>query len=264
MQALIIILFVQEAVDILGAGIGRRTELEVGGADQAAGGGGYTGGSGESASKRQDNGTIIKVAKDNSGGSYFSEAYFDRATQACCDNPTASIGGQGGQWMWDGDIAGDGGMGGRGGTIRVSSEAKIYAYNGNKYTDYDTVESHKFDESTALENQTEIFAQNGILRAIYKWSLYWNQYDDHKAQKFITLFREDVSNEINNYITTTGWNGDGQKNGFGYKYLIRGEITETDRRKIKNGYKYPGTEIVYGVGSGAGYIELDNGTYTVN
>ena len=124
-------------------------EPEAGGGDHASGGGGYTGGCGQPEIARADNGLTANLTPFyGTGGAYFSSG---KTSGNYLSNPEtfAYIGGQGSQCSDWNSQGGDGGIAGQGGNIKVSEHAKIYAYNGNKYTDG--------TEYRNGENQLEIY-----------------------------------------------------------------------------------------------------------
>ena len=131
-------------------------------------------------------------------------------------------------------FSGNGGVAGKGGTIKVSSTATVEAYNGNKYT----------DESGMVE-YCPIYIQNGELLKITTSLGYWSDQDN---KYYSALFGKDV-----NYTTT--W---GTGNGNDHVAELRDHSTDEN---LKTKYINPKTKSCQGVGSGAGYIELDNGTF---
>lgn len=127
---------------------------------------------------------------------------------------------------------GDGGIAGKGGTISYSPNCTIYAYNGNRYTD--GLEGH---ETTNSLNQCPIYAQNGILKPVVKNLGWW-------VPSYNTFYSDLFGKEIN-FSTTWG-------TGTNSLVTIRNETTCNV------------TSYGQGIGSGAGYIELSNGTFTVD
>ena len=127
-----------------------------------------------------------------------------------------------------------------GGKVKVSSLAKIYAYNGDMITDgssYSGVTGYMPDgTSTGValsviekNNGTkiiplQIFGQAGISRAVYEA----------------------------NYKTITK------------SADLENKVIKPEQTIVKSGYKHPDTESVFGVGSGAGYVETSNGTYVID
>ena len=218
-------------------------EPEAGGGDHASGGGGYTGGCGQPEIARADNGLTANLTPFyGTGGAYFSSG---KTSGNYLSNPEtfAYIGGQGSQCSDWNSQGGDGGIAGQGGNIKVSEQAKIYAYNGNKYTDG--------TEYRNGENQLEIYCQKGTLRKVYKYDIFWNKREYRYVQFFKEIFKEDTVQGIDNYISSSASRGGKHNN-----YLIRDEkgVTTLEYQNAKNMSKL-------GIGSGAGYIELSNGTY---
>ena len=70
---------------------------------------------------------------------------------------------------------------------------------------------------------------------------------------FTSLFGTNVGTDV--ATATRGETSSTSKN-----ILVRKRV---ENASLKCGYKNPETNSIYGVGSGAGYIELGNGTYTV-
>lgn len=241
-----------------------------GGGDHAGGAGGYTGGGGQSNGGNSYNGQNGPICQYGSGAGYFSAGL----TSGTKSNPTekdAHIGGQGSSTTNWNTCGGDGGVAGKGGIITCkfdfrekqggesdeayklakinNSNEHIHAFNGNMYTDGNT--GHENPRITP-QNQLQIRAQNGELIEIYKYDTYWNELSYHKYDFLKEILGDTLYSEASNYkLWTTG-----TKNN----YLIRSAIKD---EKIKTGYTNISTQNVYGIGSGAGYIEVSNGIYTV-
>lgn len=255
----------------------------VGGGDHWGGAGGFSGGIGESgtANRKMTNGGEMEKPEvyttPGDGGSYFFSHRYDGRGGECL---AGMIGGQGGQCKqinWWCDAGGDGGVAGKGGTIKVSKLAKVYAYNGNRYTDGKS--EHEYNSNTASLYQCPIFIQNGILREVYKINAWWGTKENYNYQYFNNIFGSTIAPNVDKI--TSANNIDEIRN-----VKIREEITENVSLKIKNGYQNTnllnkpvndrsviikvdnGTKTIdmvsQGVGSGAGYIEISNGTYTVD
>ena len=223
-----------------------EVELAVAGGSHANGGGGYSGGAGEGLFTYSYNGKGGVSTSWSAGGGYFSSG--NVGTGSRIDNPS-SIGGQGGGacggMPYDlFDSAGDGGIAGIGGVITYSSDAILYAYNGNKYTDETSYNEGK--------NQLEIFAQNGELREVYKYNSWWGKLDDYKYDYFTKLFGNSVNNAISSVSKATGIAD------------IENVLVRESKTCELSGYTNPITSNTQGIGSGAGYIELDNGTYIID
>lgn len=252
---------------------------EDGGADHCDGGGGFTGGGAESLCKATENGQG-GIGTGFCGGS----GYFSTGSRSNISSGIPSIGGQGGYAYvksgssHSGDSGGDGGFAGRGGTIKVSENAKVYAYNGNMITneDYSTIYyeynsdgSQNTTKALAIREKPnedkfipcQIFAQNGILRAVYKINAHWG---DKKTNNYTYLY-----NKLGSTLAIATEVSKASASVAGENVLIRNEIIEKEKAdpnyvQIKSGYINPETHEFYGVGSGAGYIEISNGTYTVD
>ena len=183
------------------------------------------------------------------GGSYFGNGLLLDVSKYVKNN-FASIGGQGAkarQWNTQG---GDGGIAGQGGIINVSKNSIVEAFNGNKFTDGTDYKDG--------ENQLEIYAQNGELRDVYRYSMHFENkkyiYKDKEyeyKELYKMIFGDTVSEDIDNFVEKNENPVD--------NYLVR-PATTCDL----SGYTNPITSNTQGVGSGAGYIELDNGTYTID
>ena len=256
------------------------------GADHMNGGGGYSAGVAESCSNNTrviNGGEMIEptvYSSQSSGGSYFYPHRYDNKNFV---STGGNIGGQGGNVYYSEiyytcDSGGDGGAAGKGGTITVSQNAKIYAYNGNRYTD--GAIGHEYYTNTAIINQCPIFAQSGILRKVYKLNCWWGVKENYNYEYFSNLLGSAIAPGIETVTIATGV-VEGKMN-----VLIRDEITESASQKIKNGYQNPElasksvsersitiqvdnstqtVDMLYqGIGSGAGYIEVSNGTYEVD
>ena len=208
--------------------------------------GGYSGGAGEELHGLTVNGKGGIGSRFKGGGGYFESGSYDNVRLTL---PNSSyIGGQGGNTIGNSphckDSAGDGGIAGKGGIVNVSSICKVYAYNGNKYTDGTDYEEGK--------NQLEIYAQGGILREIYKYNAFWNIKENYNYNFFSNLLSNNFTVGKTEFKTPT-------KEEELANVLIRRKST-----CAKSGYINSITKSEYGIGSGAGYIELYNGSYKIN
>ncbi len=238
--------------------------LVVGGGNHCDGAGGFSGGGAEGNSTLGYNG--LGGGKDDTlelgvpGGGYF---YRGRSVQNV-KKGTGAIGGQGGcSWgggdkaRWYSDRGGSGGNAGSGGIVRVSSQAQIFAYNGDMITngDYET-KYYEYNKDGTKTNQIlnvitkqngekfipcKIFAQTGICRATYTTNQ--GQFSLKKITRTLTN-GETLPAVTNSYESLTAVRATDEKN-----------IAITN---YTNGYK-PNQ----GIGSGAGYLEISNGTYTI-
>lgn len=236
-----------------------------GGGCSCDGGGGYSGGGAETLSGTTVNGLGGEGKGFVGGSGYLSigtdtKEYAEGSSQLY---KNGCIGGQGGAANTNWESGGDGGIAGNGGTVRVSSEAIIYAYNGDRITngDYDTVYyEYKSDgtvTTTVASVQTKkngdefipltIYAQSGTLRAVYKGNYHWG-YDDTTTYSYLkTLLGSTLA--ITGDLTSSTVDN----------YCIRATTTCST-----TGYTNPATGSTQGIGSGAGYIEISNGTYTID
>ena len=225
-----------------GAGIGGGGAGGAGGTC-CAGAGGYTGGSGDMDETKSENGLSGGKGKNNNetllgGGGYFEGA--EGLDKNGLNRKILTFGGMYNQGYWDNlrDRSGNGGMAGNGGTVKVSTNAKIYAYNGNLYTDGTNYEDGL--------NQCPIYLQAGIVTAKYTYN---SEYGGPESFKFFELI-------LSSNQTTT------QKSG--YKNSKYDSVEDSKKYISKNSLLTNVDMSLQGVGSGAGYIETSNGTYTVD
>lgn len=183
----------------------------------------------------------------------------------------ATIGGQGGLFYGNSGYfpSGSGGKAGNGGNVIVSTQATVYAYNGDRITDGDyTSPIYDYDKdgnrlltksyvltkyNTATKTSPlKIYAQAGILRNVYYTNLDWGRKPTTGWNYFYGIFGEQLEQSVKNIKRPT--NFDEVEN-----HLIRREqiISLT-------GYTNPETNDCYGIGSGAGYMEVSNGTFTID
>ena len=211
------------------------------------GGGGYSGGSASGNPYIAQNGTSgggYERLGDNGSmnfykGQYTAGGYFEGGEGISANGinkKTSTFGGFFGTGYYSkGHESGSGGNGGNGGTVKVSQQANIYAYNGNLYTD-------GTDYENGL-NQCPIYAQNGIITAKYN-AIYTGA---NKGTEYLLELISDA--------TTV------EKSG----YINKKYIENTNKRYITKNQYLTNVDMAYqGVGSGAGYIETSNGTYTVD
>ena len=163
-----------------------------------------------------------------------------------------------------------GGIAGKGGDITVSEKCKVYAYNGDFITDgnYDNQEVlSKVQEITDssvevidrnIEGTVEkfapcpIFAQNGVLREVRYSNIGWTSLEDRGVEFFEERLGEQLSEEAKNMT-----DGTGPEN-------VQNFILRASMNAEKSGYENKKDNSFYGVGSGAGYIEISNGKYEVD
>ena len=248
------------------AGIGGGGAGGAGGAGCCAGGGGYTGGTArcqEDGERYNVNGYAgFKVSSNSdwynlnwNGGGYFegpSSDFYSNTTYDEDDNIIDNIamveilGGFGNQGSSDdlSHMTGNGGVAGLGGKIIASENAHVYAYNGNRYTD-----GTSYNNGI---NQCPIYLQRGIKNAIYVY-VYGGE---NRTEKIITPYiglkcksKYSDNNELSGYKNEKILESDiGERNII---FRIGNENVTIDMS-------------TQGVGSGAGYIEVSNGTYTVD
>lgn len=228
-----------------GAGIGGGGAGAGSGGEQA-GGGGYTGGNQEpdalsdmtTVYQPQENGLsglpqTITITRGVGGG------YFQDLTGSGFNNPTAIYypmygiqgGGAGLSFNRCFTPGGNGGIAGQGGIVTVASTATINAFNGNRYTDGTSYNNGA--------NQCPIYAQNGVYlkfaHPLYNWSEEKNTYYTALLGKNINYTARTVACTTYNDLTTIR-----DYNAKGCKY-----------------YKQ-------GIGSGAGFLEISNGSYKID
>lgn len=150
-----------------------------------------------------------------------------------------------------------GGIAGKGGNIKVSSNCKVYAFNGNLYTN-----GTNYGDGI---NQAPIYLQAGC----------------SPARAEVTEIDNNVSGDAKSYNYCNGWHLEivsaEKKSGIaksGYINSIYSENTNFKSKKIININTLLGitantllnsTDMSnQGIGSGAGYVELSNGTYTID
>lgn len=212
-----------------------------GGGDHISGGGGYTGGNEQTALDKPHNGLggnkseieSEKACDFGPGGGYFEEVKDDPRSEDVPLDMYGGLLGGGGGWTsyraWGYTYGGDGGIAGKGGQITVSSNAIVKAFNGNKYTDGTAYNNG--------ENAVEIYAQKGNLLKIEKTLGWW---DD----------------DMNAYYTN--------QLGFAVNYTRCWDRNQNEKITLRAGGKCDTLSYGQGVGSGAGYIEVSNGTYKID
>lgn len=202
-----------------------------------SGAGGYTGGTGEQDTRQRHNGlaggngpsTTHKIG----GSGYYQGAYGIDLNNV--DRATTVFGGKGNQgWHnYSSHGSGDGGTAGSGGNIKVTSNNKIYAYNGNLYSDGSGSQS------------APIYLQAGIKNAEYT---YISQGDNVSYYKFLLKLQKAKSTVAKLSYKNTAVN---QKLNINQVLGISGNpLNDVDMS-------------MQGIGSGAGYKEISNGTYQV-
>lgn len=203
------------------------------------GAGGFSGGSGQNSYIQSENGLAgsgREAEKEKTGGSgYFQGSYgIDIAN---VNRVTTVFGGKGNQgWHeYKSHGSGDGGIAGSGGNITVKSTCKIYAYNGNLYSD-------------GSSNQTcPIYLQAGIYPAKYT---YICQGHDISYTRFLLSLQEIFTE---NSSVMSGYSNPKVSEKLNINSLLNVKNNPMDDVDMSK----------QGVGSGAGYIEKSNGTYNV-
>lgn len=183
------------------------------------------------------------------------------------------VGGQGGVFYYSSIPgyfpSGSGGKAGNGGNIKVSSQAQVYAYNGDRITNADyTTPIYDYDKdgnklsttcyvltkynTSQKTSPIKIFAQSGILRNVYYNNLDWGRKPTTGWDYFYEIFGNQLEESVKDIIRPTNYNEV-------ENHLIRREMSIE-----LTGYTNPETHDCYGIGSGAGYMEVSNGTYRVD
>lgn len=234
-----------------------------GGGDWGTGAGGYTSSTGDNNTMlyRSDNGiTSAPASWGGTGASYYTPG--DDSTNTNSRIMIPAVGGQGGiDYGWF--VGGSGGVAGKGGKIRVSSNSIIYAFNGDRITNKDyTATNVNYDASGKLSNgktdgngnfiEAKIYAQEGLLRDVYCITAKWGEKPKHNYTYFRSIFG-DTCSITGDFINPTAHDEN-------YKNVnVRQAINITPLS-----YNNPITDNCQGIGSGAGYIEISNGTYIVD
>lgn len=181
------------------------------------------------------------------------------------------VGGQGGAlYSGFGSFpSSSGGKAGNGGDLKVSLQAQVYAYNGDRITNDDyTTPIYDYDKdgnklsttcyvltkynTSQKTSPLKIFAQGGILRNVYYYNLNWGSKPTTGWDYFYEIFGNQLEESVKDIVRPT-------KYSEAENHLIRRETLIN-----LTGYTNPETHDCYGIGSGAGYMEISNGTYTVD
>lgn len=228
-----------------------------GGGNHVFGGGGYSAGSPENDAKFaiQHDGKACHTHSGDyaAGGSYYEKGTVSRlytATDKLNKTYGSNIGGQGCLYTWQsattsykdlsrclGGNVGSGGYAGCGGTVTVSKNAKINAKNGNKYTNPDS----------NINQSVDIYIQSGNPLDVYVF----NAGPKDVIEKRYIKLKDKL--KLNNVVLGSTW-----KYATKYSEITEYKISKTDRK-----VSYAATSYGQGIGSGAGYIEISNGTYKV-
>ena len=210
-----------------------------------AGAGGYTGGSGDMDESQSENGLSGGNGERTEGGTTFlgGGGYFEGAEgtdRNGLDRRVLTFGGMHNQGYWENlrDHSGNGGIAGTGGTIRVSNNANIYSYNGNLYTDGTSYNNGL--------NQCPIYLQAGIVTAKYTYNI------NYGGSQSYLLFELQLKSASSTSTKS------------GYKNMKYNDTNVSNRYITKNTVLTNVDMLEQGVGSGAGYIEVSNGTYIID
>lgn len=191
-----------------------------GGSSNGPGGGGYSGGAGCPGAGGTNGQAAPVAATYANGGGYFTAGYGTGKT----------IGGKiGGGYANSNGLSGctvsnNGGVGGTGGNLAVSSSAAVRAYNGNQFTD--GAANHVMTASNAASFQTPIYAQLGYA---------------------LDSVRSAGVTAIPAVTLATGVTG---RNAAAVNTALAGKVTASGASAYG-----------LGIGSGAGFTEGNNGAY---
>ena len=122
---------------------------------------------------------------------------------------------------------GSGGLAGDGGIVIASNNAKVYAYNGNKYTDGTDYEQGK--------NQLEIYGQNGIINK--KWNIVsagWNKATFTVESEASNIDKSGYVNKLDSNIYGVGCGAGYYENGNGTYKEVSNEIIDKTYKQILN------------------------------
>lgn len=224
-----------------------------GGGDHASGGGGYSGGCGQPYLGYGYNGYSSNQTSFTfgTGGAYFENGTCSETYASKYTNPTTlhHIGGEGGTASPSQTTSGGhGGIAGSGGTILYSSDANIFAFNGNRYTDGES--GHESPRQEGNEsNQCPIYGQAGIFRDVYVY--------DYGIASWDTELYTDMKNfAIKNFSAYSISSAKSSTSDTHTNLLVRSAYSESPLS-----YSNPTTNNAYGIGTGAGYVEVSNGTF---
>lgn len=176
-------------------------ELVGAGSTCCAGGGGYSGGSGDSCVTIKHNGLCGDNYLDDTwlggGGYYQGGVGIDTAS---LDRQSICLGGifNQGNWGKRGRLthnSGSGGIAGKGGTIAKSNNSLVFAFNGNLFTDSSLNPSHDYNDGL---NQAPIYIQAGfsIEKYVYDETIYNDGSSDVEVARIFTLIKEKDFNNV--------------------------------------------------------------------
>ena len=218
------------------------------GATCCTGAGGFSGGSGGSSDEKiySVNGSFGHVSDRCSQCYWGAGGYFSGPEGNDSEGNTTKtlLGGMGGLSWWVGHRGGDGGIAGKGANVKVSNNAMIYAFNGNRYTDG--------TEYKNGVNQCPIYIQAGCSpkRQEVK-SIDIHNYD----KQYNNIWHMKTTSEQKINLDKTGY--------INKKYIDNDEYKSNKMLNIN--YLLNNVDMsTQGIGSGAGYIEISNGTYIVD
>ncbi len=218
------------------------------GATCCTGAGGFSGGSGGSYDTDifSINGLFGHTSDRCSNNYWGAGGYFSGPEGNDVDGNDAKnlLGGMGGLSWWVGHRGGDGGTAGQGANVKVSETANIYAFNGNRYTDGTSYMNGI--------NQTPIYLQAGCMP---------------KRQEVTSIdihAYDNLYNKIWHMRTTSEQKTGLPKTGYiNSKYMTDSEFLSN--KTLTMNYLLSNVDMsTQGIGSGAGYIEVSNGTYTID
>ena len=183
------------------------------------------------------------------------------------------IGGQGGVAYRASYIgaypSGSGGIAGSGGMVSVSPNSSVNAFNGDRITNDDYISRiPDFDKdgndigtnsyvltkygTSDKTSPLKIFAQSGILRDVYYTNLCWGVKPRTGYDYFSGMLGDQLEESTKDVKAATTYDE------------IECHLIRKEKTIGETGYENPETRDCYGIGSGAGYIEVSNGTYKID
>ena len=170
------------------------------------------------------------------------------------------LGGFGGTAYWRGHAAGCGGAGGIGGDVKVSTNSKIFAFNGNLYTDG--------TEYLNGINQAPIYLQAGIKIAKYdivSWGNHdWGSPDNEKYPFHTNCLTMGLVSAANNNIDMKDNQYENTIYSLNNSFKSKKFININSLLGVSNNPLSNVDMSKQGVGSGAGYAEISNGKYIID
>lgn len=95
----------------------------------------------------------------------------------------------------------------------------------------------------------KIFAQSGILRNVYYSNICWGEKPTTGWNYFYSLLGDQLESSVRDIKAPTSYDE------------VENHLIRKEKNIDTTGYTNPKTNDCYGIGSGAGYIEVSNGTF---